>query len=249
VTDGLDAPPQYFPINARINKEGYKSLDGVLENALSPLTPEDLKKMIREEDIILLDTRKENLFAAGFIPGAISIGLDGRFAEWAGSLLPFNKPIVLVTSAGEEKESVVRLARVGFDNMRGYLEGGYESWKAAGEPNDMIIEVEADELAMDITFDENLLVLDVRRETEFADGHIKEAVNIPLNDLVDPVSMANLEEHHNIYLHCGGGYRSIIAASLLKRQGIHNLRNIAGGWNSIKEQPGIEIVKEKSVLN
>lgn len=249
VTDGLDAPPSYFPINARINKEGYESLDGVLENALKSLDLAAFKEMIAQEDVILLDTRKSTVFIEGFIPGAIGIGLDGRFAEWAGSLLPFDKPIVLVTTAGEEKESVVRLARVGFDKMKGYLEGGFATWRQAGEPIDMIIDVETDELAMDLPFDNNLLVLDVRRETEFADGHVKGAINLPLNTLADPGSMADLEERHNIYVHCGGGYRSIIAASLLKRQGIHNIRNVTGGWSRIKDQKGIPIEKEDSVLN
>jgi glyoxylase-like metal-dependent hydrolase (beta-lactamase superfamily II)/rhodanese-related sulfurtransferase len=249
VTDGLDAPPSYFQINARINKEGYESLDEVLESGLVPLDVLAFQQMVKDENAIVLDTRKADLFTEGFIPGAISIGLDGRFAEWAGSLLPFDKSIILVTSAGEEKESVVRLARVGFSRIKGYLEGGFAAWQQAGKPIDMIIDVEADELAMDIPFDDNLLVVDVRRETEFADGHIKGALNLPLNDLTDPGSMANLDEHLNIYVHCGGGYRSIIAASMLKRQGIHNLRNVAGGWSKIKDQKGIEIEKENSVLN
>jgi hydroxyacylglutathione hydrolase len=249
VTDGLLAPPQYFPINARINKEGYESMDEVLGSGLQALDLDTFRKWIKEEDAILLDTRRSDLFVAGFVPGSISIGLDGRFAEWAGSLLPFDKPIVLVTSPGEEKESVVRLARVGFDKMKGYLEGGYSTWQQAGEPIDMIIDVEPDELAMDIPFDQNLLVIDVRRESEFAEGHVKDAINLPLQDLADPGNMAIIEEQHNLYVHCGGGYRSIIAASLLKRQGIHNLRNVAGGWGRIKDQKGIEIVKEKSVLN
>jgi hydroxyacylglutathione hydrolase len=249
VTDGLDVPPSYFSINARINKEGYDSLDEVLRGGLTPLDLKAFKKWITEDDAILLDTRASDIFVAGFIPGAVSIGLDGRFAEWAGSLLPFNRPIVLVTKPGEEKDSVVRLARVGFDKVKGFLDGGFATWMDAGEPIDMIIDVEADELAMDIPFDENLLVLDVRRETEFADGHIKDAVNLPLQELVDPGSMAILEERHNLYVHCGGGYRSVIAASMLKRQGFHNLRNVTGGWGKIKDQKGIEIVKEKSVLN
>jgi rhodanese-related sulfurtransferase len=122
-------------------------------------------------------------------------------------------------------------------------------WKNEGNPIDLIIDVEADELAMDLPFDENIIVVDVRRETEFADGHISGAVNIPLNDLTDPASMANIDDHHNVYVHCAGGYRSIIATSLFKRQGIHNLRNVVGGWASIKEQPNIEIVKDTSVLN
>ena len=249
VTDGLDVPPSYFSINARINKEGYDSLGDILESGLTPLDIDSFKKWIREDDAILLDTRSSDIFVAGFIPGTVSIGLDGRFAEWAGSLLPFNQPIVLVTRPGEEKDSVVRLARVGFDKVKGFLNGGFAAWMDAGEPIDMIIEVEADELAMDIPFDENLLVLDVRRETEFADGHIRDAVNLPLQELVDPGSMAILEERHNLYVHCGGGYRSVIAASLLKRQGFHNLRNVTGGWGKIKDQKGIQIVKEKSVLN
>jgi hydroxyacylglutathione hydrolase len=249
VTDGLDAPPSYFSVNARINKEGYDSLDEVLDAGLQALDLASFRKLIMEEEAILLDTRSSQVFVAGFIPGSISIGLDGRFAEWAGSLLPFDKPIVLVTAPGEEKESVIRLARVGFGKVKGYLEGGFPTWQHAGEPIDLIIDVLPDELAMDIPFDENLMVVDVRRETEFADGHVKDAVNIPLQNLADPVSMANLEEQFNLYIHCGGGYRSVIAASLLKRQGIHNLRNVTGGWKMIREQKGIEVVKDKSVLN
>jgi hydroxyacylglutathione hydrolase len=249
VTDGLDVPPSYFQVNARINKEGYESLEEVLEAGLQPLDLAAFKGWIKEDETILLDTRSSQVFIAGFVPGSISIGLDGRFAEWAGSLLPFDKPIVLVTAPGEEKESVIRLARVGFDKVKGYLEGGFPAWQQAGEPIDMIIDVLPDELAMDIPFDENLMVIDVRRETEFADGHVKDAVNIPLQDLADPGSMSNLEDRFNLYVHCGGGYRSIIAASLLKRQGIHNLRNVTGGWKMIKDQKGIEIIKDKSVLN
>jgi hydroxyacylglutathione hydrolase len=249
VTDGLDAPPSYFSVNARINKEGYESLDEVLDAGLQALDLSSFSRLITDEQAILLDTRSSQVFVAGFVPGSISIGLDGRFAEWAGSLLPFDKPIVLVTAPGEEKESVIRLARVGFDKVKGYLKGGFPAWQHAGEPIDMIIDVLPDELAMDIPFDENLLVVDVRRETEFADGHIKDAVNIPLQDLADPASMANLEDRFNLYIHCGGGYRSIIASSLLKRQGIHNIRNVTGGWKIIKDQKDIEIVKDKSVLN
>jgi rhodanese-related sulfurtransferase len=129
---------------------------------------------------------------------------------------------------GKEKETIVRLARVGFDKVIGYLEGGFEAWKKAGEPIDLIIDVEADELMMDMPHDEKLIVLDVRRETEYADGHLKDAMNLPLNDMTDPGRMANLEEDENIYVHCAGGYRSVIAASLMKRQGIHNLRNVLG---------------------
>ncbi|HTE24497.1 MBL fold metallo-hydrolase [Flavitalea sp.] len=249
VSSGLTAPPQYFPINARINKEGYDSLEGVLNTALTPLSVAAFKEWKNQVEVIVLDSRKAEEFTLGFIPGSISIGLEGRFAEWAGGLLPFDKPMVLVTEPGQEKETVVRLARVGFSKMMGYLEGGIEAWKAGGNDIDLIIDIEADELAMDIPFDDNLIVIDVRREAEFADGHVAGAMNIPLNEMSNPASMANIEEYHNLYVHCAGGYRSVIAASLLKRQGIHNLRNIVGGWTAIKDQQKIEVAKDKSVLN
>jgi hydroxyacylglutathione hydrolase len=248
VTNGLEAPPQYFPINAKINKEGYESLDEVLKQGLTPLSVKDVKKAI-EKNQIILDTRRADEFIQGFIPGSIFIGLEGRFAEWAGSLLPFDQPIIIVTDPGKEKETIIRMARVGFSKIVGYVNGGFEAWKAAGEETDMIIDVEADELAMDIPFDDRLLVLDVRKPTEFAEGHVKDAINIPLNEMTDAANLSVLEEDQNIYVHCQGGYRSAIAVSLLKRQGIHNLRNIVGGWNKIIEQKKIKTEKESSVLN
>jgi len=248
VTEGIIAPPSYFPVNARINKEGYDSLDKVLEKGLRALSPVEFQQAATD-DPILLDTRHADTFMKGFVPGAISIGLEGRFAEWAGSLLPFDKSILLITEPGKEKESIIRLARVGFEKINGYLAGSYAAWEAAGLPIDMIIDVDADELMMDIPHDPNLVVIDVRRETEFADGHLKDAVNIPLEEMTDPGNLANIEETQNLYLHCAGGYRSVIASSLLKRQGIHNLRNINGGWAKIKEQEKAEVVKETSVLN
>lgn len=249
VTADLPAAPSYFPINARINKEGYDSLEKIMETALTPLSVAEFKKWMESEDTIILDTRKAGDFTKQFVPGSISIGLEGRFAEWAGSLLPFNQPIILVTEEGQEKESVVRLARVGFSQIHGYLAGGVEAWRQAGEEIDLIIDVETDELAMDLPYDDHLVAVDVRREAEFGDGHVRGAVNIPLNELTDPGSMANIEEHQNLYVYCGSGYRSVIAASLMKRQGIHNLRNVLGGFNAIRVQEGIEIVKDNSVLN
>lgn len=248
VTEGLAAPPQYFPVNAKINKEGYESLDDVLEKSLKPLSIEQVKKAIADE-ILILDTRNEELFTNGFIPGSVSIGLEGRFAEWAGSLLSFNQPMIIVSEVGKEKEAIIRLARVGFTNVTGYVDGGFEAWKKADEAIDMIINVEADELAMDLRFDEKLVVLDVRKPTEFAEGHVKNAVNLPLNEMVNPVNLSALEEEQNIYVHCQGGYRSIIASSLLKRQGIHNIRNVVGGYNKITERKNIKTEKESSVLN
>lgn len=249
VTDGIPPPPAYFPINARINREGYDSLDAILDKALQPLDVTRFKTLAGQENVVILDTRHSDLFTKGFVPRSISIGLNGRFAEWAGSLLPFNVPLLLVTEAGMEKESIIRLARVGLDQVLGYLEGSYDAWQAAGEEADMIIDVEADELLMDHRFDQNLIVVDVRKPAEFADGHLRGALSLPLSEMTDPASLSNFEDHHNLYIHCAGGYRSVIAASLLKRQGIHNLRNVEGGWSKIKEQENVEIVKESSMLN
>jgi rhodanese-related sulfurtransferase len=208
------------------------------------------KLAMADETVIVLDTRNSSEFPQGFVPGSISIGLDGRFAEWAGSLLSFQKPILLVTEPGKEKETIIRLARVGFDKMIGYLDGGFSAWQTANEPFDLIVEVEADELAMDIPFDEHLLIADVRKETEYAGGHLKNAINLPLDNLKDPAAMSDLDETQNIYVHCAGGYRSVIAASLIKREGFHNVRNVVGGWNAIKEiSDRFTIEKEPAVLN
>jgi hydroxyacylglutathione hydrolase len=250
VTSGLPAPPQYFPINAKINKEGYLSMTKLMENANKPLSVAEFKELLKDDDTILLDTRHASIFVNGFVPGAIFIGLEGRFAEWAGALLPFDKNILLVTEPGMEKETITRLARVGYEKIIGYLDGGYNSWKDANEKIDLLIDVEADELAMDLKYDENLLIIDVRKEAEYNDEHITEALNIPLNDLMDPASMVNLEENYNIYIHCAGGYRSVIASSLIKRQGIHNIRNVVGGFEFIKKiEGGFTFEKTKAALN
>ena len=248
VTDGLHTAPKYFAVNAHINMEGYESLDEVKKQGLTPLSIAAFKKLVAE-DAIILDTRHADVFTQGFLPGSIFIGLEGRFAEWAGALLPFNKSIILVTDIGKEEETVIRLARVGFDKMQGYLKGSYAAWAKSGEKTDLIIDVEADELAMDIPHDPNLVVIDVRRETEYGDGHVKDALNIPLNDMTDIALIADFEEKQNLYVHCAGGYRSVIAASLIKRQGFHNLRNVIGGWANIKEQEKIVVEKDTSVLN
>jgi len=249
VTEGLHTAPKYFSINAEINRGGYDSLENIKSKALTPLGITAFKNKMAEDAIILLDTRPATTFTHGFIPGAIFIGLEGRFAEWAGSLLPFDKNIILVTEPGKEEETVIRLARVGFSKMQGYLLGGFETWKDAGEKIDIIIDIEADELAMDLPHDPNITVVDVRRENEFAEGHIKNALNVPLDEMTDLVQIAQFEDNQNLYVHCAGGYRSVIAASLMKSHGVHNLRNVLGGWAKIKEEEKIEKVKEVSVLN
>ncbi|HET9825366.1 MAG TPA: rhodanese-like domain-containing protein, partial [Chitinophagaceae bacterium] len=221
VTSGLGAAPAYFSVNAKINKEGYDSLSDVKRKGLHPLDLEEFKKKMAE-DVIIIDTRNASEFTQGFIPGSVFIGLEGRFAEWAGSLLPFNERMMLVTKPGMEEETIIRLARVGFDKVEGYLKGGFATWKNAGEQADIIIDADTEEMALDIKHDPKVVVVDVRRETEFADGHVEDAVNIPLSEMTDPAQIANFEDDQNIYVHCESGYRSVIASSLLKRQGIHN---------------------------
>ncbi len=248
VTNGLQTAPVYFAINAKINQTGYDDLKNVASKGTTPLSIEEFKKAV-SNDAVILDTRMATLFTQGFVPSSISIGLEGRFAEFAGSILSFDQPIVLVTEPGKEEETVIRLSRVGFDKMQGYLVGGFESWKNAGEKIDMIIDLEADELMMDIPHDPNLLVVDVRREPEFAEGHLEHALNLPLHEMVDVLTLAQFEDNQNLYIHCAGGYRSVIAASLLKREGINNLRNVLGGWNKIKAEEKAIIVKEASMLN
>ena len=248
VTDGLNKAPVYFAINAGINQNGYDDVAEVCSRGSKMLTVDEFKSKINEGALIL-DTRNSNVFTEGFIPGSISIGLEGRFAEWAGNLIPFNQPMILVTEPGKEMESVVRLARVGFDKMEGCLNGGIDAWKNSGQSLDMIINVEADELMMDIPHDPNLVVLDVRNDAEFQSGHLENATHLCLKEMIDPLNLARLEDHENIYVHCAGGYRSVIASSILKREGMHNIRNVSGGWNKIKEEPKAKIVKGAPELN
>jgi len=243
VTAGLGNPPGYFMINAKINQEGYETLDNLKLKSLQAIGVSELQSMLKSDNHpILIDTRNAQEFVDGYVPESIFLGLEGRIAEWAGILIPYNQDIVLITEKGKEEESVIRLARVGFENIIGYLDGGVEAWRNAGGNIDLIINVEADELAMDIPFDENLVVMDVRKPSEFEASHVKDAVNLPLSNLIDPASMAMIEDTDNLYVHCLGGYRSVIAASLLKRQGIHNLRNVVEGWKAIEQEDRIEKV-------
>lgn len=248
VTEGLKPAPGYFAVNAGINQKGYPSIDEVMTNGNKPLSIEDFELQINNGACVI-DTRDAQTFTQGFVPGSVFIGLEGRFAEWAAMLLSFDQPMVLVTAAGKEEESVTRLSRVGFDKMIGFLNGGFEAWQESGRPIDMIIDIEADELIMDIPHDPNMQVVDVRNETEFASGHLENALNLPVQDMSNIVELAQFEEDQQLYIHCAGGYRSVIASSLLKRHGIHNLRNVLGGWSMIKDQKGAKVVKENKVTS
>lgn len=243
VTEGLNTPPAYFPVNARINATGYAELDAIKSTALQALAPEAFGEKAHEGALIL-DVRSATVFTQGFVPAAINIGLDGRFAEWAGSLLPFDQELILVTEPGKEEEAVTRLARVGFEKIGGFLEGGFEAWKTAGKPIDMIIDVSPEELAMDLPFDEKLQVIDVRKQAEYSLGHVEGSVLLPLSDFNDPLTLAQVDDEQNLYVHCAGGYRSVIACSLLKRQGFHNLRNVLGGFAQMKKLDKLPIVEQ-----
>ncbi|SDC60014.1 rhodanese-like domain-containing protein [Niabella drilacis] len=202
-----------------------------------------------ENGPVILDTRPTELFKAGFIPGSIHVPFGAKqFDEWVAAVLEKETPVLLVAETGSFTGAEEGLKRLGYA-VTGSLEGGFEAYQAAGSPLDMIIDVESDELMMDIPFDEHLIVMDVRKPIEYAEGHLKDAINLPLTDLRDPLRISAVEEKDNLYLHCGGGTRSVIAASVLKRQGLHNLRNVAGGWKKIKEEPRAEIVKEPGILN
>lgn len=249
VTSGLNKPPVYFPINAKLNKEGYDSISLLMEKALQPLAIDAFMKATNQANVIILDTRKATDFTSGFVPGSINIGLEGRFAEFAGVLLSYTDEIVLVTETGKEHESATRLARVGFNKIIGYLDGGFDHWLAAQQPIDMIIDVEADELKMDLNYDHHLILLDVRKEMEYENAHVQSALNIPLQAMRDISLISNFDETDNIYIHCAGGYRSVIAASILKREGIHNLRNVLGGFEAIKKVPDMPIESAKELLN
>lgn len=201
------------------------------------------------EELVVLDTRDAENFIDGFIGGSIFIPLNDRFEDMAMNLLPAGSICLLVTEPGKEKDTAERLKKAAINNIAGYLEGGFESWKNSGEPVDLVIQVEADELAMDIPFDDNLIVIDVRNEAAYAEGHVKDALNIPLKTMTDPGVLAILEDNDNLYIHCQSGDHSLIAVSLIKRQGLHNLHHLAGGWDAIVQEKRIETEKEKNALN
>lgn len=233
VTDGLLPPPQYFPVNVQMNKEGYDDFEDVLERSAQALTPEAFEIAANETEAIVLDVRTENDFAKGHIPRSIFIGLDGGFAPWVGALIAdVKKPILLVTAVGREEETITRLSRVGFDQTLGYLKGGFDAWKKASKDYDTVSSIPA------TTFKEaketgDVPVFDVRKEDEFYSEHVLGADNTPLAYINN--HLAEFPDTETFYVHCAGGYRSMIAASILKSRGIHNLINVQGGFKAIKE--------------
>ena len=232
VTDGLLPPPGYFGMNVMMNKSGYDNINDVMERGMQALTPEGFEAAANETGAVILDTRNAQVFSEGFIPNSINIGLDGQFAPWVGAMLPdVNQQLLLVTEIGQEEETVKRLARVGYDHVIGYLKDGFNSWKIAGNELDSVKRITADEFAE--RFKNEPIVIDVRKPGEFAAEHVDGAKSIPLDFINE--DMAEFPKEKPFIIHCAGGYRSMIAASILKSRGYDNFIEVAGGYSAISK--------------
>lgn len=230
VTDGLLPPPAYFPMNVKMNKEGYQNVENIIKEAQA-YDPKTFELIANDTDALILDVRHQDDFAKGHIPKSIFIGLDGGFAPWVGALiLDYKQPILLVTQEGRENETITRLARVGYDNTIGYLKGGFDAWKKAGYEYDTVTTVEA--AALEQKMKNNVPVFDLRKPGEYASEHILDVPSTPLDFLNE--HLAEFPKEENFYVHCAGGYRSMIAASILKARGYHNVIDVKGGYAAIK---------------
>ncbi len=233
VIDGLLPPPQYFPLNVKLNKEGYEDIQDILKRGTTALSPKAFEAAANETGAIVLDVRHQDDFAKGHIPRSIFIGLDGSFAPWVGALIAdVQQPILLVTPKGLEEEAITRLSRVGFDNTLGYLEGGFQAWKDAAMEYDNVNQVTAEELKKEMEASDKA-IFDVRKNSEFLSEHVLNADNTPLDFLND--HLAEFPDNKSFFVHCAGGYRSMVASSILKSRGIHNLVDVKGGFKEIKE--------------
>jgi hydroxyacylglutathione hydrolase len=231
VTDGLLPPPAYFPLNAKLNKEGYKSIEDIIKISAKPLSVKSFEAIANETDAVILDVRHESEFIKGFIPQSIFIGIDGGFAPWVGALIKdITQPILLVTAEGREEDTITRLSRVGFDNVLGYLEGSFAAWKKEGKEIDTLASISATVLEGKIK--DKVSVFDVRKPGEYTIEHIKIAKSTPLDFLNNYIT--RLPKKDEFYVHCAGGYRSVIAASIIKARGFHNVVNVLGGYDAIR---------------
>ena len=234
VLDGLVAPPGYFPLNVLMNIQGYDSIDKVLERGQHALSPEAFETAANETGALILDTRAPQVFAKGFVPNSINIGIDGSFAPWVGAMIPdIKQEILLVTDEGREEEVITRLARVGYDFTIGYLKGGFEAWSKSGMEIDSIKSISAEELAEIKDKNASANILDVRKKSEYFSEHIIDAENAPLDTINE--SMAQIDKSKTYYVHCAGGYRSMIFTSILKARGFDNLIDVNGGFKAIKD--------------
>jgi hydroxyacylglutathione hydrolase len=233
VTTGLTPPPAYFPQNVMMNIQGYDSIDNVLDRGMHPLTPTEFEVIANETGALVLDTRSPDVFAKGFIPNSINIGIDGSFAVWVGTLIPdVKQEIIVVAAEGKEEEVVTRLARVGYDHTLGFLQGGFEAWKASGNEWDEIPQVSAEQLSEMLVENPELPVLDVRKKSEYESEHVLGVKNLPLDYINN--HMAEVDKSKTYYVHCAGGYRSMIFNSVLRARGYDNLIDVSGGFDAIK---------------
>ncbi|MFN8265667.1 MAG: MBL fold metallo-hydrolase [Chitinophagaceae bacterium] len=231
---GLTPPPAYFPLNVLMNIKGYDSISDVIKRGTQALSPDAFETAANETSALILDTRKAEDFAKGFIPNSINIGIDGQFAPWVGTMIPdVKQEILLVTEPGREEEVVTRLARVGYDYSIGYLKGGFDAWKAAGKETDHVQRLSAAEFADAVAADPQANILDVRKKSEYDSEHIVEAENAPLDYINE--SMLKVDKNKFYYVHCAGGYRSMIFISILKARGYNNMVDVRGGFKEIKE--------------
>jgi len=232
VLDGLTAPPKYFGMNVALNKGGYESLDNIMNKGLNPVPVEEFENFAEETGALILDTRSPAEFHKGYIPNSINIGLQGDFAPWVGTLIvDIKHPLLLISDEGTQEEAITRLSRVGFDHVLGYLNGGFEAWKNSGKETDSVKRTSPEKFAEQ--FNENSKVIDVRKLSEYSAEHLDNAYNKPLDSISEWVSTIDDSEH--FFIHCAGGYRSMIAASILNAHGIRNFTEIEGGFNAIKK--------------
>jgi glyoxylase-like metal-dependent hydrolase (beta-lactamase superfamily II)/rhodanese-related sulfurtransferase len=231
--EGLTAPPGYFPQNVIMNIKGYDSFDKVMKRGERALNPEEFELIANEEGAVMLDTRDANDFAKAHVPNSVNIGLGGSFAPWVGEMIPdVQTPIILITEAGKEEEAITRLSRIGHDHILGYLEEGIEAWKRAGKEIASQERITADQLEAEMKAHE-VKLFDVRKKSEFDSEHVEGAINVPLNQINQ--HLAEFPKEEPFMVHCAGGYRSMIAASILKQRGYHNFKDIAGGFDKIKK--------------
>ncbi|MBL0057202.1 MAG: MBL fold metallo-hydrolase [Chitinophagaceae bacterium] len=233
VTDGLLPPPGYFGMNVAMNKQGYENFETVLGKGLKALTPGEFETAAESTEALILDTRPPGEFYKGFIPQSVNIGLNGDFAPWVGALIvDVKQPILLVTEPGKEEETVTRLSRVGFDNVIGHLEGGFNAWQQAGKQIDVVDRISAEQFAAEVDVKKDKII-DIRKETEYAAEHIEDAYNWPLAFINNWIRDINPDEH--FFVHCAGGYRSMIAASILQARGFRNFTEVEGGFSAISK--------------
>lgn len=233
VTDGLLPPPAYFPMNVAMNKKGYTEVDTIINKGLNAFDADEFEQAANATDALILDTRNAAEFAKGHIPRSINIGLDGQFAPWVGALIvDVKQPLLLVTPRGREEETIIRLSRVGFDNILGHLKGGFAAWKSAGKEIDTVNRITVEQFKNEVKIGSSAII-DVRKESEYNAEHLETAENKPLDYIAEWFSA--IDDKHEFYLHCAGGYRSMMAASILKARGIHNFKEIEGGFAAISK--------------